>query len=285
MTILDWLKRPSYFYSNLKFNLFLCLVISSFVFLFLYIFQPFGIVNFKNSKILYTAGFGLISFVLGFLFFALLPLILKKSFKNWTVGKNIFFLLFLVISISIGNWFYNSLVQDVNGIELESLTSFFFNTFSFSIFPIVIFTFLKEHLFRKKREKFSKKIMELKTSSEVEKSKKEIIIYGDNKKESISFNLNDLIYITSHGNYASFFINSKNGLEEHILRNTLTYIFTNLKEYSNLIRCHKSYIINTNFMDSISGNARGYFLESTLLSIQIPISRSYKKEELKNLIR
>ena len=285
MVILNWLKRPSYFNSNLKLNLLLCLIISSFVFIFLYVFQPFGIVNFKNNKLLYTAGFGLVSFILGFSFFVFLPKFLKKSFKNWTVGKNIVFFLFLVISISFGNWFYNSLVKDIGGIELQSLRKIFFNTFSLSIFPIIVFTFLKERLFRKKREKISKNIMEFKTSFEVEKIEKEIIIYGDNNKENLTFNINNLVYITSNANYASFFINSKNNLEEHIIRNTLSNLFKSLESNTDFVRCHKSYIINSKYMDSISGNARGYFLESELLSIKIPISRGFKKENLKNLIR
>mgnify|MGYP000704682951 CR=1 FL=1 len=37
-------------------------------------------------------------------------------------------------------------------------------------------------------------------------------------------------------------------------------------------------------MNVISGNARGYFLESKLLSNQIPISRSFKKDEIKKFI-
>ena len=126
--------------------------------------------------------------------------------------------------------------------------------------------------------------MKFKVSSHFEKGKKEIKIVGDNKKEELSFNTENLIYITSQGNYASFFIRTPNGIEEKIIRNTLTNITLELKEYSNFVRCHKSYIVNCKFMNSISGNARGYFLESELFSIQIPISRSYKKEELKNLI-
>ena len=110
MYIINWLKRPDFFYSDIKHKLIICLIISSSVFLFLYIFQPFGISILTKDIFFYTGGFGLITFFLCFSFSVFLPLLLKKSFKNWTVGKNILFLLFIIITISIVNWFYKSLV-------------------------------------------------------------------------------------------------------------------------------------------------------------------------------
>jgi hypothetical protein len=284
MYIINWLKRPDFFYSDIKHKLIICLIISSSVFLFLYIFQPFGISILTKDIFFYTGGFGLITFFLCFSFSVFLPLLLKKSFKNWTVGKNILFLLFIIITISIVNWFYNSLVQGINGIKLKSLPCFFFNTFTVSVFPVILFTFLKERLFRKKREKISKEIMKMKTSTEVKRNENEIIIYGDNDKENITFSIKDIVYVTSQGNYASFFIYTNKTLEERVLRTTLTSVASNLSEYSSIVRCHKSYIVNSKFMDSISGNARGYFLESNSIKIHIPVSRGLKKEQLKQLI-
>ena len=244
MYIINWLKRPDFFYSDIKHKLIICLIISSSVFLFLYIFQPFGISILTKDIFFYTGGFGLITFFLCFSFSVFLPLLLKKSFKNWTVGKNILFLLFIIITISIVNWFYNSLVQGINGIKLKSLPCFFFNTFTVSVFPVILFTFLKERLFRKKREKISKEIMKMKTSTEVKRNENEIIIYGDNDKENITFSIKDIVYVTSQGNYASFFIYTNKTLEERVLRTTLTSVASNLSEYSSIVRCHKSYIVN-----------------------------------------
>jgi DNA-binding LytR/AlgR family response regulator len=126
--------------------------------------------------------------------------------------------------------------------------------------------------------------MEFKKTKELKIEIETINIKGNNKEENISFVLDDLVYISSEGNYASFFIKSNNGIKERVLRNTLSNINKDLKDYKNIIRCHKSYIINSNYMDSISGNARGYFLESQTIPQQIPVSRKFKKENLKNLL-
>ena len=119
--------------------------------------------------------------------------------------------------------------------------------------------------------------MEFKKTKELKIEIETINIKGNNKEENISFVLDDLVYISSEGNYASFFIKSNNGIKERVLRNTLSNINKDLKDYKNIIRCHKPYIINSNYMDSISGNARGYFLESQTIPQQIPVSRKFKK--------
>lgn len=52
----------------------------------------------------------------------------------------------------------------------------------------------------------------------------EITIYSENKKEKLTIHIDKLIYITIDGNYASFFLDTTNGVKELILRNTLANI-------------------------------------------------------------
>ncbi|WP_157812223.1 LytTR family DNA-binding domain-containing protein [Polaribacter sp. ALD11] len=241
----------------------------------------------KNNLFLYSLGYGIITFLVQLVLFIGGPYFFKDYFKdeNWTIGKNILLLTTLVTLISLCNWFYNSKVQATDNLQIINLKNIFGYTFSIAIFPIVMVTYYKEVFHRHKREKISDDIMSLKVpKKDKNKEEKEITIYGTNNKENITFNSNDLVYITSQANYASFYKKTTNGIEEQILRTTLSLISTKLKEHNVFIRCHKSYIVNSTYMDTISGNARGYFLESKLLSIQIPVSRNFKKEELKNLI-
>lgn len=219
--------------------------------------------------------------------FIVIPNIFKSAFKDehWTVGKNILFIASLVTLIGVFNWLYNSKVQVISEkTPLVTFTKIISYTFILSVFPILIFTFITEHFYREKRIKASKEIMKFRVPKIVLKKEKEITIYSNNKEDNLSFYLNDLIYISSQGNYASLFLNSNNKIKEHVLRTTLTNIISDLKKHKNIIRCHKSYIINSEYMNSISGNARGYFLESNKIQIQIPVSRSFNKESLKNLL-
>jgi hypothetical protein len=286
MVILNWLKKPYFFVNDPKFHFFLSFIIGSFIFLFIYTFKPFGMSILGNNLFFYSLGFGLISFSVQIFLFIIIPLFFKDFFKNekWNIGKNILFLIILICLIAVCNWYYNSYYQDTEKHRLLTFYEMLFYTFSVAIFPTFLYTFFSEKINRTKRENTSKEIMSFKVSTPVKKWNEEINIVGENKKETITFNIEDLVYVTSQGNYASFFLYTNKTLEEKILRKTLTNIALDINKYSTITRCHKSYIANSKFMDSISGNARGYFLESSLLNIQIPVSRGFKKEELKKLI-
>jgi hypothetical protein len=223
------------------------------------------------------------------LFFIVLPFFFKSFFnnENWTIGKNIFFYFFLVLSINFFNYLYNYSVQITENSEVLSLKDFFTYTFSLAVFPIVFSTYIIEVSYKLQRLKISKEIMKIKDLDKKiveENITNNVKVFGENNKENISFNINDLIYITSNGNYASFFIKTTNGTKEKLLRITLTRVFNSLNKYSNIIRCHKSYIINNQFIKSINGNARGYYLKSDYIQKTIPVSRNFKKDDLKNLI-
>lgn len=286
MNLFNWIKKPYFFINSTKLNLIICIGCGLFIFIFLYIFQPFGIHLIENDILLYTLGFGFVTFAVQTFFFILLPYLYKDFFddENWTVGKNIIFLFSLVSCITFFNWYYNSFAQNTQSVAILSLKDFFVYTFSIAILPVTLFTYVSEKLYRIHRQNVSKILMKSKVNTDNITVDKKIIIYAENKKDTISFNIDTLVYITTQGNYASFYFYISNELKEQILRNSLTRIALQLKDYNTIKRCHKSYIIHKKYMNSISGNARGYYLKSDILSIEIPISRNLKKEEIKKLI-
>lgn len=290
MLLLNWFKKPFFFTNSFKFNLILSLGVGLFIFLFLFTFKPFGISRTSHNLFFYTAGFGSVTFICTFFFFIILPKFFSNFFdnENWTIGKNIVFYFLLVLSISFLNYFYNSIINSTENLEILYLKDFLIYTFSIAVFPIVFCTYLLEFNSNLQRSKTSKEIMDAKASKrkliKENKLNNRVQIFGENNKDNITFNINDLVYITSEGNYSSFYIKNKNGIEENILRITLTRIFNDLNAYTDIIRCHKSYIINKNFINSIIGNARGYYLKSNYIQGLIPVSRNFKKEELNTLI-
>jgi DNA-binding LytR/AlgR family response regulator len=51
-----------------------------------------------------------------------------------------------------------------------------------------------------------------------------------------------------------------------------------LKKFKNIIRCHRSYIVNLENIENISGNLQGYQLNFKQYTEQVPVSRSYTKK-------
>ena len=262
-----------------------------FVFLFLYIFRPFYLAQFEIIILEYTLGIGIIAFLATFAILYIPALIFKEYFNedNWTIGRNLFLMAIGITFIGILLWYFGEMYKEPYNLRRLSLLEFLTFTFLVSLIPLTLFVFINEKNVRERREKKVFEIKEIKRKKEISISKKlanEISINSDNGKENISFFINDLVYITSQGNYASFFLKrEKEDLKEKILRVTLTKIEEKLKEYPNVIRCHKSYIVNTNFIIDISGNARGYLLKSNFISFDIPVSRKFSKQSLQSLLR
>ena len=288
--ILNWLSTPYYFNPTIKFKLKVSLFHGLFIFLFLYVFRPFYLIEFEVIILEYTLGIGIIAFLATFIILYFPALIFKEYFNedNWTIGRNLFLMAIGITFIGIILWYFGEMYKEPYHLKKLSLLQFLSYTFLVSLIPLTFFIFINEKNVREKREKRVFEIKEINRKKEINISKKltkEISINSDNGKENITFHIDNLVYITSQGNYASFFLKNESDLKEKILRVTLTKIATELKEYSYIIRCHKSYIVNINIINDIYGNARGYLLKSDFIPIDIPVSRSFSRESLQKLIR
>jgi hypothetical protein len=280
--VLNWLSNPYYFDPSTKFKLKLSFAFGLFIFLFLFFFKPFGLTNFEEALLKYSLGMGLLDFLGTFLLLYISPLIFKDYFNedNWTVGRNILLMAIGLLFVGIILWNFGEVYKKTYGFDKLTLLEFLSKTFLIGIIPLTFYVFINEKREREKREKRVFKIREINKKNEINISK-EISINSDNEKEQITFKADNLVYITSQGNYASFFLKKDDGIKEKILRTTLTKITERLKDHPNIIRCHKSYIINSNFIHDIRGNARGYLLKSNYISEEIPVSRKFSKESLK----
>lgn len=99
-------------------------------------------------------------------------------------------------------------------------------------------------------------------------------LYLKSGHEHIKININDIFYINSDSDYTDIHMKSK----KYISSEPLKYWTNRLNEF-NFMRVHKSYIINLDKIEKISGN-RIYLLPD----IHVPIGRTYKKIISKRLI-
>ena len=281
------MNKPYYFNPSIKFKSKVSLVFG-FFFSFLYIFEPFTLSTFKEYLFDYTLGIGLVTFV-GTLIVLIIPPILFKNYFNenkWTIGRNLIYIGLCIIFIGTILWFFGQFFKQETTIKHINYFTFIYYTFLVSALPLIIFISFNEKNIRQKREETAKEINDFKNAKlEVNLPLKIVIISSENNKESFSIEVEKLVYITSEGNYASFFIIENNELKEKILRVTLIKIESFLKDYDFIIRCHKSYIVNTKYVNKVTGNARGYLLKCNILDFYIPVSRKFSKKSLLTLVK
>lgn len=113
------------------------------------------------------------------------------------------------------------------------------------------------------------------------KNDRKITINSDTS-EKLNINLRHLVYIEAQENYSRVVWMEGDKIQDKLLRATLKNIEDQIVD-SRIIRCHRSFIINSNFQFTILGNSNGYHLKSKYLKETIPISRSKGKDIVSRL--
>ncbi len=282
MKIANWLNKPYPFIDKILNKLLLSILFGLFIFLFLIFFQPFGIAERIGNKFFYLLGFGLITSFSLLISYILLPLVFPKLFDSnyWRIKNELIFILCNIIFIAILNYgYYIRFEYDL----VPEFNLFFFGliTLSVGIFPVSFLVFIREMYL----SSISKKNA-LELNSIIEQKVKivpdnEIItINTDAKADMIKLDLQDLIYIKSEDNYCKLYFKEHNKIQSKLVRISLKNIEEQLKNFPEILRCHRSYIVNKNHIQKISGNARSYVVHFALCNETAFVSRNFPKEML-----
>ncbi|KXX72643.1 hypothetical protein AVL50_06475 [Flammeovirga sp. SJP92] len=228
-------------------------------------------------------GYGLITFgVISFALF-LLPKLIKSVFQRdqWTVGKTILYAFFQLLSISILNWAYTHYFSclSTDNVADHSFTYFIFITLSVGIFPCTFLVLFLERKLRIEKENKAETI-----NQNISSHKNEILSPSQNiykigtEKQFITSLANELLCIKSEGNYLELYQWKNNQLIKNVIRLPLKTAKSILEEEKDIHHCHRSYIVNFQHLEKVSGNARNYEIQLQNLPFSIPISRSFSKE-------
>lgn len=109
-------------------------------------------------------------------------------------------------------------------------------------------------------------------ATEVEKSN--LQIFGDSKESAIS--PNNLIYVESIGNYANVCYIENEKVCSRTLRTTLKQLKEELNEYKYIVQCHRAFLVNLYYVESLEGTNNRYSINLFSVDKQIPLSRIYK---------
>lgn len=255
-------------------------LIGCFVALFLIVFQPFGTESWHDKyKILKLLGYGVIAFIMPTILYFIQIQLQKpeETEENWTVLKEIGIMLLIILAISVANMFYfNSL--GISNFSLNGFISFFFIVLLVAIFPITAGVLLRYNHFREmnKRTAFVLEqniqgLQQLHVNSE-----RHISLIAENEKDYIQLDINDLIYIESADNYSNIVFWKNNKIEKILLRGALKRFEQQLEIFPLIQRCHRSYILNLEQVEHISGNAQGYRISlKNYDAMTIPVARNY----------
>ncbi|MEL6639185.1 MAG: LytTR family transcriptional regulator DNA-binding domain-containing protein [Bacteroidota bacterium] len=251
----------------------LALGVGLFIALFLLIFKPFGLNVIPGPLAdLKIIGYGLVTFVVVFAFQQLPRFFTQIQDQNWTVFKEILFIGVILLSITFGNVLYTQYIG--SGAHFEVLLqSMFFNTFVLGVIPAAFVIVLNQrHLNRK----YTGESQALPTPEPSPPSNpRPATIQVQLPQTQIEVSPDQLLYVESLGNYARLVSHHHTaGAQREVVRSTLKQLERELCS-EHIIRCHRSFIVNLQRVEAVTGNAQGFKLQLRDTEQQVPVSRKY----------
>ena len=255
------------------------LLISLYVSLLLLLFQPLVIdIPYKNFHL---AGYGVVSFIvagiLHIICLNLFPAIFNED--SWTIKKHMIWFFFQLLFIGLALHYYAlSYLPDhpggYRGILLFESRAFIVGVFPFILNIVITYNIQLSKNLKETAEINLRLAQPLIASSQLDD---EVCLFSESDKEFVRFRITDLFYIRSEGNYIQVYYTQNDKLQNYLLRSSLKKVESTLEKYSDIIKCHRCYLINANKVSHILGNSVGYRIQMEFSNSGIPVSRNYAK--------
>lgn len=285
MNLINYLKQP-FPKADSKWKI--IILISLFVSLFLIVFQPFGI-NLMNGnyKYIILLSYGLVTFFTLVINLIIIERIFPKTFneRNWTIGKEFAWLLWIIFSIGLGNALYTNYFIYYFNFNFRFFIQFQLITFIVGVIPITMLIITKQkYLLRKNLESASELNKNL-IGEKLELNQNKLIrFFADNDKDFIEFDVNNFYFIESSGNYVELYLNKENKIARKTFRNTLKRSLDFFIDTPEVIQCHRAFIVNSVKITNAKGNSQGLILNLENCDYEIPVSRNYV-DKVRNQIK
>ena len=265
------------FYLSRPYRRVVSVVLGVFIFLFLLVFLPYGVDNY-NPRHQYTWDF--VSELALFMFLTtglawilevwVKPRLLKQvrwqEVGAWSAA--------LLLVLGLGSFLLYNWLGDWHDFHLGSAFAFIGDCATILVFPLVgtFFYFRFQALNRTFRQ------MHLQWEAPPDRL---IHFEGQGSSDRLSIAASDFRYAQAQDNYVALYFLRGGALKKELLRTTLAEMLQQAGE-TELLRCHRSYVVNLRQVRSLSG---GNPLELFLDGVESPIrvSRSYREAVLQRL--
>lgn len=272
-----WLFQPIPFEINLirqlKSNALGGLVVG----LVLFLMRPFGtdVPEGEEMKFVFLClVYGGITFFTATIYHAIVSVFGKNVDESkWVVWNNILLTLGLISFIGVANWLFSMYLYDFP-LSWNAFLGWQYMTFVIGIIPTLLGYFLYQQRLLKKYSGAAQVLNEDLQKYSLNTSFEEIRLIGENQNEELILKTNELLFIESANNYVEIFYKKNGAIEKSLMRSTLKKFENQLVAHEQFFRCHRTYLVNQNFVEKISGNAQGYKLHLKETDFQIPVSRS-----------
>jgi|WetSurMetagenome_2_1015567.scaffolds.fasta_scaffold21163_2 hypothetical protein len=270
MTLSKILNREYYFPKTFRVKIIIAAGFGLTILLILLVFTPFGMHNIKTfpERFIVASGYSFIAFIVWIV--ALNGLFFFKVNKI-RIPHILLFIIAIQFIIGSISTIYNNIIFS-NPYYFEFFLDLQIAVYLTGIIPTIMLILLLETSFYKR---LFPSIDLYNNQIAGDKSRIEMKIEDENPNKSIRLFSEEILCISSMDNYIKIEIHN-NGEKKKpiILRSTLKNVEKNISESDSFIRCHKSHIVNLQWVKEVSGNSLAKKCIMQIGNDTFPISRS-----------
>ncbi len=268
-----WLERPYPLTERRATKWIIILGFSIFTYFFLLLYQPYGAAEIPG-KSLFLAGFGCCVFLVLAVNYFVLPKLLPGWFEanQWQIKKEILYLSFCFLGIAMLNFLYNSTVgKDIA--PPFGLLEFIGITVSVGIFPLLVLLYFNERRLTTGNQQLAEAVSIPENSKEQNGSPVLLIEAATSTTPKWELPLEQFVYAVAEDNYTTVHYQRANEPGRRLLRLSLKSLEQQLQDHPDIVRCHRSYLINRMHLIAAEGNARSLYLRLRFAEASVPVSR------------
>lgn len=252
-------------------------MISFAVFLFILFFQPFPLEMLDyNERLLYVTGFGAIYFFLAWMILIVFPGLLPVWFKTNDCDSNPPLVPYLIL-IVLASTAYAFYIRYVGRVPLSIYIML--KIVLVCLLPILILKILYKNksmetiisILKEQNRLNSLKLKQYESAV----SEEEIEIISENKSDRLSLKSRDIVLVKSADNYIEIYYMVNDTVEKKMIRNTLKNIESQFIHHRSLMKCHRTRIVNINYIEEFKRDFSGYYLKMTCFDEKLPVSRQF----------
>lgn len=247
--------------------------VSVFVFSTLFLLRPFGI-QANGSHFFTSLGYGAVTFLVGVAYAYTTTRLLgwKKCGDSWTLWKWILDCMLLLACISVANFVYFNFMVGWTALSFGMLANVAVPTVLIGLFPVAFSGMAVQRRAERSNEREAGRLSLASKPHPGPAAAPNMLALIDD----FSVDPGVLLFCESRQNYVRC-VYLKNGLvAEEVIRITLSGLAAKL-EGSTLLRCHRSYLVNTAHIREARGNAQGLKLSLVGTEEEVPVARAYVK--------
>jgi hypothetical protein len=270
------LFRKPYKHSWTKKNKLLSIILFGlFIFLFLYLFKPFGLYQLKpGEQFFISLGFGFITTAVLIVYkFIIEPAVLPETI---TLGKSVLWDILIASSIGAANYAYICIIFSLDFSFLYLLYSMWTAILVGSIPVTINYFILFNRLYKEALKEQDVKIENITWENE-------ITITAGYPRNDFKAKPGEIMYLCSNDNYVTIVTNSDGAPAKNTIRGTLKSAEHELRNSSRFFRCHKCYIVNLDYVEKVTGNSQNMKIRLSDSGTEIPVARSKADPLVKRL--